>query len=131
MRLGLPILAGALTPTEAIAAIRPGRQRGQAVPGVASAGRGTWRRCAIRCPTMPFVPVGGVDAELAGQYLAGGALAVGVGSPLVRDAAAGGDLAALRVRARSFLASPTAPAQPVQPMPTEEDRLLTVGRRVR
>ena len=103
MRLGLPILAGALTPTEAIAAYAQGASAVKLFP--ASLG-GPRYLAALRdpLPDMPFVPVGGVDAELAGQYLAGGALAVGVGSPLVRDAAAGGDLAALRARARSFLA---------------------------
>ncbi len=54
-------------------------------------------------PDLPFVPVGGVDAIAAADYLREGATAVGVGSPLVGDAAAGGDLTALRERARAFL----------------------------
>jgi 2-dehydro-3-deoxyphosphogluconate aldolase/(4S)-4-hydroxy-2-oxoglutarate aldolase len=45
-----------------------------------------------------------VDAALAAEYLASGAIAVGVGSPLVGDAACGGDLDALRERAAEFLA---------------------------
>ena len=49
-------------------------------------------------PTVPFVPVGGIDAASALAYLAVGAVAVGVGSPLVGDAADGGDLGALRAR---------------------------------
>jgi len=55
-------------------------------------------------PDVPFVPVGGVDIALAADYLAAGAVAVGVGSPLVGDAARGGDLAALDARATAFLA---------------------------
>ena len=55
-------------------------------------------------PDMPIVPVGGVDLAGAERYLAHGAVAVGVGSPLVGDAAHGGDLAALRQRARGFVA---------------------------
>ncbi|RQX01197.1 aldolase, partial [Micromonospora globispora] len=43
-------------------------------------------------------------AELPG-YLAAGAIAVGVGGPLVGDAASGGDLDALRERARAYLAA--------------------------
>jgi 2-dehydro-3-deoxyphosphogluconate aldolase/(4S)-4-hydroxy-2-oxoglutarate aldolase len=53
-------------------------------------------------PDVPLVPVGGVDAAAAAAYLAAGAVAVGVGSPLLGDAATGGDLAALAERARQF-----------------------------
>jgi 2-dehydro-3-deoxyphosphogluconate aldolase / (4S)-4-hydroxy-2-oxoglutarate aldolase len=49
--------------------------------------------------------VGGVDAEAAREYLAAGAVAVGVGSPLIGDAASGGSLSDLRRRARRFLAA--------------------------
>lgn len=54
-------------------------------------------------PAVPFVPVGGVDEEAARAYLAAGAVAVGVGSPLLGDAASGGPLAGLRERARRYL----------------------------
>jgi 2-dehydro-3-deoxyphosphogluconate aldolase/(4S)-4-hydroxy-2-oxoglutarate aldolase len=50
------------------------------------------------------VPVGGVDAAAATAYLEGGAIAVGVGSPLIGDAADGGDLGQLRKRAAEFKA---------------------------
>lgn len=49
------------------------------------------------------MPVGGVDEAAARAYLAAGATAVGVGSPLIGDAADGGSLTALRERARAFL----------------------------
>jgi len=49
-----------------------------------------------------LVPVGGVDVDAAQAYLAAGAVAVGVGSPLVGDAASGGSLDELRRRARAF-----------------------------
>lgn len=48
------------------------------------------------------MPVGGVDAQAARDYLDRGAVAVGVGSPLVGDAADGGDLGQLRARAAEF-----------------------------
>jgi 2-dehydro-3-deoxyphosphogluconate aldolase/(4S)-4-hydroxy-2-oxoglutarate aldolase len=47
--------------------------------------------------------VGGVDEAAARAYLDAGATAVGVGSPLIGDAADGGSLTALRERARAFL----------------------------
>ncbi|MGV9571605.1 thiamine pyrophosphate-binding protein [Streptomyces nigra] len=55
-------------------------------------------------PDAPFVPVGGIDESAARECLAAGALAVGVGSPLVGDAADGGSVTALRDRARRFRA---------------------------
>ena len=54
-------------------------------------------------PDVPFVPVGGVGVAEAEAYLAAGAIAVGVGSPLVGDAASGGDLTALAERAARFV----------------------------
>ncbi|MFH9729725.1 bifunctional 4-hydroxy-2-oxoglutarate aldolase/2-dehydro-3-deoxy-phosphogluconate aldolase [Streptomyces sp. NPDC017260] len=100
---GLPVLAGALTPTEAAAAMAAGATAVKLFP--ASLGGPAYLR-ALKdpFPDMPLVPVGGVDADLAPDYFAAGALAVGVGSPLVGDAAHGGDLDGLRERARRFRA---------------------------
>ena len=99
---GIPVFAGALTPTEVVTAMSLGATAVKVFP--ASIGGPTYLR-ALRdpFPGVPFVPVGGVDATLAAEYLAAGAVAVGVGSPLVGDAARGGDLDALRGRAASFL----------------------------
>jgi 2-dehydro-3-deoxyphosphogluconate aldolase/(4S)-4-hydroxy-2-oxoglutarate aldolase len=101
--LGLPVLAGALTPTEAIAAA----ERATAVKLFPASFGGPAYLAAIRAPlpSVPFVPVGGVDADSVPAYLAAGALAVGVGSPLIGDATEGGDLNGLRARARSFRAA--------------------------
>jgi len=102
--LGLPVIAGALTPSEVIAARAAGADAVKLFP--ASAGGGPEYLAALRAPfpDVPFVPVGGVDAQSARRYLELGAVAVGVGSPLIADAADGGDLGALRDRARAFLA---------------------------
>ncbi|MBL6276149.1 bifunctional 4-hydroxy-2-oxoglutarate aldolase/2-dehydro-3-deoxy-phosphogluconate aldolase [Micromonospora fiedleri] len=104
VRRGLPVAAGALTPTEAYTAVRWGASVVKLFP--ASVG-GTAYLKAVRdpFPDIPFVAVGGVGlAELPG-YLAVGAIAVGVGGPLVGDAASGGDLDALRERARAYRAA--------------------------
>lgn len=100
--LGLPVLAGALTPTEACNAMDRGATAIKLFP--ASLG-GPAYLSALRdpFPNIPFIPVGGVSAEVAADYLARGAVAVGVGSPLIGDAAGGGDVEALRQRARKFL----------------------------
>lgn len=99
---GLPILAGALTPTEIETALGFGAAVVKIFP--ASLG-GPSYLAALRqpYPDVPMVPVGGVAAEDVPEYLAAGAIAVGVGSPLVRDAAEGGDLGALATRARDLL----------------------------
>ncbi|MCJ0867852.1 bifunctional 4-hydroxy-2-oxoglutarate aldolase/2-dehydro-3-deoxy-phosphogluconate aldolase [Streptomyces sp. AP-93] len=103
VRQGLPVLAGVITPTEVIAADAAGASALKLFPG--SIGGPAYLR-ALRAPfpDLPFVPVGGVDAAAAAEYLSSGAVAVGVGSPLIGDAADGGDLLALRRRAAEFKA---------------------------
>ncbi|WBB68080.1 bifunctional 4-hydroxy-2-oxoglutarate aldolase/2-dehydro-3-deoxy-phosphogluconate aldolase [Micromonospora sp. WMMD812] len=103
-RLGLPVLAGALTPTEVVRARAAGAAAVKLFP--ASLG-GPDYLGALRdpFPDTPFVPVGGVDAEGARRYLDRGAIAVGVGSPLLGDSVRGGDPAALRERAAAFLSA--------------------------
>ncbi|MGC5053127.1 bifunctional 4-hydroxy-2-oxoglutarate aldolase/2-dehydro-3-deoxy-phosphogluconate aldolase [Micromonospora sp. DT48] len=103
-RRGLPVAAGALTPTEAFTAMRLGASAVKLFPASVG-GPGYLRAVRDPFPDIPFVAVGGVGpAELPG-YLAAGAIAVGVGGPLVGDAASGGDLDALRERARAHLAA--------------------------
>ncbi|GAA2183959.1 bifunctional 4-hydroxy-2-oxoglutarate aldolase/2-dehydro-3-deoxy-phosphogluconate aldolase [Micromonospora lupini] len=103
-RLDLPVLAGALTPTEVVQASSAGAAAVKLFP--ASFG-GPDYLGALRdpFPGTAFVPVGGVDADGARRYLDRGAVAVGVGSPLLGDAVRGGDPAALRERAAAFLAA--------------------------
>jgi 2-dehydro-3-deoxyphosphogluconate aldolase/(4S)-4-hydroxy-2-oxoglutarate aldolase len=100
-RAALPVLAGALTPTEVWAAHQRGAAAVKLFP--ASLGGPAYVRALVDpFPDVPLVPVGGVDAAAAAAYLAAGAVAVGVGSPLLGDAATGGDLAELAERARQF-----------------------------
>lgn len=102
--LGLPLLCGALSPSEVVAAVGQGAAAVKLFP--ASLGGPRYLR-TLRdpFPAVGFVPVGGVDAGAAREYLAAGATAVGVGSPLIGDAASGGSLSELRIRARRFLAA--------------------------
>ncbi|WP_285494186.1 bifunctional 4-hydroxy-2-oxoglutarate aldolase/2-dehydro-3-deoxy-phosphogluconate aldolase [Actinomadura sp. NBRC 104425] len=103
LRLGLPVLAGALTPTEVAAAATAGATAVKLFPASAH-GPGYLDALRGPFPDVPFVPVGGVGEREAAAYLECGALAVGVGSPLCGDAPSGGDLDALRRRARAFTA---------------------------
>lgn len=99
---GVPVLCGALTPTEVVTALDAGADAVKLFP-VSSMGPRYVKDLRAPFPSTPFVPVGGVGAEQAEQFLADGAIAVGVASPLLGDAANGGDLDALRERARRFL----------------------------
>ncbi|HZY01176.1 MAG TPA: bifunctional 4-hydroxy-2-oxoglutarate aldolase/2-dehydro-3-deoxy-phosphogluconate aldolase [Dermatophilaceae bacterium] len=100
---GIPVLAGALTPTEVVTAMGMGATAVKLFPS-ATGGPAYLRALRDPLPRVPFVPVGGVNTALAAEYFAAGAAAVGIGSPLVGDAVRGGDLDALRARAAKFLA---------------------------
>ncbi|MCI3278427.1 bifunctional 4-hydroxy-2-oxoglutarate aldolase/2-dehydro-3-deoxy-phosphogluconate aldolase [Streptomyces cylindrosporus] len=102
--LGMPVLAGVMTPTEIVAARSLGADALKIFPAAQAGGPGYLKALRGPFPREPFVPVGGVDEAAARAYLAAGAVAVGVGSPLIGDAADGGSVAALRERARAFLA---------------------------
>ncbi|MEV0912979.1 bifunctional 4-hydroxy-2-oxoglutarate aldolase/2-dehydro-3-deoxy-phosphogluconate aldolase [Streptomyces sp. NPDC049967] len=99
--LGLPVLAGAVTPTEVIAAVNEGATAVKLFPA-ALGGAAYLRALRDPFPDVPFVPVGGIDSTAARAYLAAGALAVGVGSPLVGRAAHGEGLDGLAERSEQF-----------------------------
>lgn len=100
---GIGVLAGVYTPTE----IQRGLDLGSAAVKLFPAGAlgpGFVRAVRDPFPAARIIPVGGVDVDTVGAYLAAGALGIGVGGPLVGDAARpGGDLDALAVRADAFL----------------------------
>lgn len=104
VRLGLPALAGALTPTEVVSAGLAGVAAVKLFPAPLGGPR---YLAALResLPEVPFVPSGAVDLASVPAYLAAGAVAVDVGEPLLGDASHGGDLDALRDRAAAFLAA--------------------------
>jgi 2-dehydro-3-deoxyphosphogluconate aldolase/(4S)-4-hydroxy-2-oxoglutarate aldolase len=99
---GLPMIVGALTPSEVIAARAAGADAVKLFPASAIGGPEYLRALRAPFPDVPFVPVGGVDAQYARRYLESGAVAVGVGRPLIGDAADGGDADALRDRVHAF-----------------------------
>lgn len=101
-RLGLPVVAGAFTPTEAWHAVDQGACAVKLFPASVG-GPGHLRSLRDPLPHISFVPVGGVGLDHVRAYLDAGAIAVGVGSPLLGDAASGGDLDRLRDRARAYL----------------------------
>jgi 2-dehydro-3-deoxyphosphogluconate aldolase/(4S)-4-hydroxy-2-oxoglutarate aldolase len=105
-RLGLPVLAGALTPSEAYEAMNRGATAVKLFPA-SIGGPGYLKALRDPFPGIPFVAVGGVGLDEAAGYWEAGAIAVGLGGPLFGDAGSGGDLAPMRERARGFVALAT------------------------
>ena len=100
---GLPVLAGAMTPSEALEAMNRGATAVKLFPA-SIGGPGYLKALRDPFPEIPFIAVGGVGLDEAASYWRVGAIAVGLGGPLFGDAASGGDLAPMRERARSFVA---------------------------
>lgn len=102
VRLGIPVLAGALTPSEAHEAMNRGATAVKLFPA-SIGGPGYLKALRDPFPGIPFIAVGGVGLGEATDYWEAGAIAVGLGGPLFGDAGSGGDLAPMRARARAFL----------------------------
>ncbi|MDT8913639.1 bifunctional 4-hydroxy-2-oxoglutarate aldolase/2-dehydro-3-deoxy-phosphogluconate aldolase [Amycolatopsis sp. PS_44_ISF1] len=81
-RLGVPVLCGAATATEVMSAWHAGAAAVKLFPAVSPD-----HLRALRAPLddIPLVPVGGVAIGQVRAYLAAGALAVGLGRPLIGD----------------------------------------------
>jgi 2-dehydro-3-deoxyphosphogluconate aldolase / (4S)-4-hydroxy-2-oxoglutarate aldolase len=105
---GVPVVPGGLTPTEIAAAWAAGATAVKVFPVSAVGGPAYLRAVRAPLPEVPLVPTGGVGLDDIGAYLAAGAVAVGIGSPLLGDAGdPGGDLDALADRARRAVAAAT------------------------
>ena len=100
---GIPVLAGALTPTEAYQAMTRGATAVKLFPA-SIGGPGYLKALRDPFPGIPFIAVGGVGLDEATGYWQAGAVAVGLGGPLFGNAGSGGDLASVRERARGFVA---------------------------
>jgi 2-dehydro-3-deoxyphosphogluconate aldolase/(4S)-4-hydroxy-2-oxoglutarate aldolase len=103
---GLPVVPGALTPTEVAAAWAAGATAVKVFPVSAVGGPGYVKAVRAPLPEVPLVPTGGIGIDDIGAYLAAGAAAVGIGAPLLGDAGGpDGDLSALGDRARRAVAA--------------------------
>jgi 2-dehydro-3-deoxyphosphogluconate aldolase/(4S)-4-hydroxy-2-oxoglutarate aldolase len=92
---GVPCFPGALSPTEILAAWSAGASAVKLFPAGA-VGPGYLSQVAGPFPDIPLVPTGGVSAETAGDWIAAGAVAVGMGGWLIGD----GEPAGVTARAR-------------------------------
>ena len=77
------MIAGALTPTEIMAAWEGGSDVVKIFPCNAVGGAGYIKSLKGPFPQIPFIPTGGVNLQTAANFLRAGAEALGVGSELV------------------------------------------------
>jgi 2-dehydro-3-deoxyphosphogluconate aldolase/(4S)-4-hydroxy-2-oxoglutarate aldolase len=108
---GVPVLVGALTPTEILGAYRAGAHMVKVFPA-ALGGPAYLRLVRDPLPEISLVPTGGIKVGEVPEYLAAGAVATGLGGQLIGDALRGGSLDELRRRALSLMRSLTALARP-------------------
>ncbi len=79
---GVPVLSGALTPTEVLSAHEAGADAIKIFPARA-VGPNYLRDLLAPLPGLLLVPTGGIDAGNARTYLDAGAVAVGIGGSLI------------------------------------------------
>ncbi|RII95574.1 2-dehydro-3-deoxyphosphogluconate aldolase [Clavibacter michiganensis] len=111
VRAGVAVVPGGMTPTE----LHEGWTQGAAAVKVfpaSAVGSGYLAQLAGPFPELRAMPSGGVALDDIGAWIAAGAVAVSLGGPLLGDAFAGGDLAALAARAERALHAVAAARHP-------------------
>lgn len=103
---GVCVMPGALTPTEVITAWQAGVDMVKIFPCSALGGPKYLKALRGPFPEVRFLPTGGVSAATAGEYIAAGASALGVGSDLVDIAALeAGQSALVTARTKELVAA--------------------------
>jgi len=103
-RAGVLMMAGALSPTEVIAAWKAGSDFVKVFPCGTVGGAKYIRALKAPLPQVPMIPTGGVNLETAADFLLAGASALGIGGELVSAAALeSGNTATIVETARKFV----------------------------
>ena len=106
--LGVPVLSGALTPTEAYTAHEHGADVIKIFPAECF-GPAYIKSLKAPFPNLEFMPTGGVTPETVGEFLRNGAFATAAGSSLVSPAALKArDWPAITARAKEFVTAANA-----------------------
>jgi len=84
---GVLIMAGALTPTEVIAAWKAGSDLVKVFPCGNVGGAKYIKALKAPLPQVPMVPTGGVNLETAADFLRAGSAALGIGGGLISASA--------------------------------------------
>jgi 2-dehydro-3-deoxyphosphogluconate aldolase/(4S)-4-hydroxy-2-oxoglutarate aldolase len=86
-KLGKLIMAGALTPTEVIAAWKAGSDFVKVFPCGTVGGAKYIKALKAPLPQIPMVPTGGVNLDTAADFIRAGSAALGIGGELVSASA--------------------------------------------
>lgn len=97
----VPVITGALTPTEVVTAHDAGSAAVKIFPAALGGPRYV-RLLRDPLPQISLVPTGGIGLDEVVEYLRAGSMAVGMGNSLVGEALRGGDLGLLRSRAKAL-----------------------------
>jgi len=117
-RYGVPILPGALTPTEIVTAWEAGADVIKIFPASALGGAKYLKSVKAPLPQVEMIPTGGVSLASAREFLEAGAFALGVGADLVDPRAiAAGHPETITENARKYLAIVRAFRQSQLPTP--------------
>ena len=104
-RVGKLIMAGALTPTEVIAAWKAGSDFVKIFPCGTVGGAKYIKALKAPLPQVPMVPTGGVNLQTAADFIRAGSDALGIGGELVSAAALkSGNVSTITEAARQFVA---------------------------
>lgn len=95
---GVPWIPGALTPTEILQARAAGADLIKLFPAV-TVGPAYVRQLRGPLPDIALVPTGGISSENAGDFIAAGAVAIGVGTSLLGTQATNHDWLRREIRA--------------------------------
>jgi len=82
-RYSIPVMPGALTPTEVVSAWQAGADMVKVFPCSALGGASYIKALKAPLPQIELIPTGGVNLKTAGEFIKAGSAALGVGSDLV------------------------------------------------
>lgn len=103
---GVPVFPGALTPTEVVTAWKAGASAVKIFPANAVGGASYLKSLKAPLPQVEMIPTGGVSLKTVAEFIAAGAIALGVGADLVDVAALRrGDAKAITEKAREYVAA--------------------------
>ena len=105
--LEVPVFPGALTPTEIVTAWKAGADAVKVFPAGAVGGAAYIKSIKAPLPQIELIPTGGISLKTAADFIAAGAMALGVGADLVS-----GSPAEIAEKARQYVAAVTAARWP-------------------
>jgi 2-dehydro-3-deoxyphosphogluconate aldolase/(4S)-4-hydroxy-2-oxoglutarate aldolase len=104
-RYSVPVMPGALTPTEVLTAWEAGADVVKVFPCSALGGASYLKALKAPLPQIELIPTGGVSLATAAEFLAAGAFALGVGGDMVNPKAiADGKPEIITQTAREYMA---------------------------